>query len=262
MRSIDQSGFFKILSGQDYEFLINGFSFRMFEDVRIKNSRCSSAHSLKFGNSRFKSVFFSDLELNSNIVFNHCTFETIAIEHSGIQSMQFKNCVIDKLLVSCNKWVNELLLADSQINTLLINDNNKIDQLHIGCDNLLDQAQIMNNGESNANQSRFFLCPERFNDIIVNNLKAAHFELGTFGQFSNLNIDNVTADEVIFKNCFEKSNNVQIGDFKPLSKESSIVKISDSYLNSSIFTNDFLSRKSILIELENSTIDHNSGKFA
>ncbi len=39
---------------------------------------------------------------------------------------------------------------------LLINDNNKIDQLHIGCDNLLDQAQIMNNGESNANQSRFF----------------------------------------------------------------------------------------------------------
>lgn len=262
MRSIDQASFFKVLSGQDYEFLINGFSFRMFEDVRIKNSRCSSAHTLKFGNSRFKSVFFSDLELSSNVVFNHCTFETIEIAYSGIQSIQFKNCIIDKLLVSRNKWFNELLLADSQINTLLIKDNNKIDVLHIGCDNLLDQAQIMNNGESNANQSRFFLCPERFNDITVKNLKAGRFELGTFGQFSNLNIDNITSDEVIFKNCFEKSNNVRIGDFKPFSKIISEVKISDSYLNSSNFTNDFFSRENILIELENSIIYHNSSKIA
>jgi hypothetical protein len=261
MRSINQSSFLKILSGHDYEFLINGFSFKLSEDVQISNSVFNSLHILKFVQSRFKSIYFSDIKLSSRVVFYECTFDSIKIESSSINSIEFKNCIIDKLIVSENKDIEEILIGGSKINNINIIGNNKLEVLHIGCDNLLDQATVKNNGKENSGQSRFFLCPELFNDIEIDSLTTSLFEIGTFGQFSNLRIDNITSDQVVFKNCFDYSAKVKLGNFKPLSDQKSILRITDSYLSSSNFDNDFLTRQNIFLELENSTIDYNLSRL-
>jgi hypothetical protein len=262
MRSINQSSFLKILSGLDYEFLINGFSFRLFEDIQVWSAGFNSLHSLKFYQSKFKSVYFNDIKLSSSVIFTECTFDSIKIDASSINSIEFKNCIIDELIVSHNRDIEVLLIGGCKINHLTIFDNIKLEILHIGCDNLLDQAIVKNNGEKNSGESRFFLCPERFNDIEIDSLTTSLFEIGTFGQFSNLRIANITSDQVVFKNCFDHTANVSIGDFKSLSDRKSILRISHSYLSSSNFTSDVLTRQNVFLELENSTIDYNSSRLA
>jgi hypothetical protein len=262
MRSINQSSFLKILSGLDYEFLINGFSFRLSEDIQIWSGGFNSLHSLKFYHSKFKSVYFNNIKLSSSVIFSECTFDSIKIDASSIISIEFKNCTIGELTVSHNRDIEEILIGGCKINQLAIVDNSKLEILHIGCDNLLDQAIVKNNGGRNSGQSRFFLCPERFNDIEIDSLTAGLFEVGTFGQFSNLKIDNITSDKIVFKNCFDHTANVSIGDFKPFRDRKSILRISHSYLSSSNFANDFLTRQNIFLELENSTIDYTSSRLA
>ena len=131
MRSINQSSFLKILSGLDYEFLIHGFKFKLSEDVKFMSSTFNSLHTLMFEQSKFKSMCLSDIRLSSRVVFNECTFDSILIESSSINSAEFKNCVIDKLIVRENKDIEEILIGGSKMNILSIIGNNKLEVFNI-----------------------------------------------------------------------------------------------------------------------------------
>jgi len=167
MRSITSFGFLKIVEGCDYEFLIEGFAFNVQHNIKINNGSFHSFHTFQFKGCSFKSLIISNSEISSHWVFENCYIQSLVINSSVVKNIDFRNCRIQRLEYSRNKDAGDLTVSACRIKTLEYIDNLKFTNLNIGCQNLLDRVNILNNGSESDQESSFYLCPEKFNEIKI-----------------------------------------------------------------------------------------------
>ncbi|KYG82040.1 hypothetical protein EV198_2651 [Roseivirga ehrenbergii] len=255
MRALSQSNFLKIIEGKDYDFLINGFAFSLKESVHLSNGQFHSPHIYHFKNCRFPELVVSESDISSHWIFENCQFNEVAIESSRVANIEFENCVISDLVYKFNPDAGALRIHACKIDHLEYLSNSKFHSLHIGCNNLLDKVNILNNGIDNTSTSEFYLCPEKFNAIRVERLTASKMEIGTFGEYSNLFLNEIHADHLLLRNCHSKNSKVVFKKIKPKSESGGLLQLLDSTIGASVFEDDFF-KSFFSVEYKNSTIDN------
>lgn len=254
MRIISQKNFLKILSGGDYEFLINRYSFELMNGINASNLKSDSAHKLHFDKCKFKSFVCSESVLKSTIVFKNCTFNRVEFNHSELESLTFDNCTFDQLIFKSNSNIGSLTLGGCKVNRLTIEDNQRFHLIHIGCENLLDKADIKNNGQLNNREAKLYLCPEEFNKIDIAYLKVDKVEVGTLGRYSDFKLNNIWAEEVLLSNCDDSVVNAAFMNIQPIYGDKIIVKLLNSRIKADIFQSDLYQHDSIKFDLDSASI--------
>ncbi|KOF02699.1 hypothetical protein OB69_10305 [Roseivirga seohaensis subsp. aquiponti] len=254
MRTLSQSNFIKIIEGKDYDFLINGFAFSLKEPVQLENGQFHSQHIYHFKNCRLPQLIVSESDVSSQWVFENCQIDEVAIESSRVANIQFENCVIGDLVYKFNPDAGALRIHACKIDHLEYLSNSKFHSLYIGCNNLLDKVNILNNGIDNTSASEFYLCPEKFNAIRIEKLTASKMEIGTFGEYSNLYLNEIRADHLLLRNCHSNNSKVIFKRIRPKSKNGGLLQLIDSTVGASVFEDDFF-KSYFSVEYKNSTID-------
>tara|TARA_R110001592_G_scaffold343906_1_gene634787 strand:+ start:6447 stop:7232 length:786 start_codon:yes stop_codon:yes gene_type:complete len=254
MRALSQSDFLKVIEGRDYEFLINGYPFKLKESVHLSDGQFHSQHKYHFKNCRLPKLIVSGTDISSQWSFENCVFDELVIESSSVANIEFENCVIGDLVYKFNQNAGALKIHACKVNHLEYLSNSKFDLLHIGCNNLLDKVNILNNGAENTDESEFYLCPEKFNAIRIENLTASKLEIGTFGEYSNLFLSEIKTDHLLLRNCNSKNSKVVFKKVRPKSKNRGVLQFLDSTISASVFDNDFF-KSYFSVEYKNSSID-------
>lgn len=255
MRALNQSDFLKIIEGRDYEFLINGYPFELKESVCLSNQQFHSQHNYHFKNCRLPKLIVSETDVLSRWSFENCHFDELVIESSNVTNIEFENCIIDDLMYRFNQNAGALKINACKVNHLEYLSNSKFDLLHIGCNNLLDKVNILNNGSENTDESEFYLCPEKFNAIRIEKLTASKLEIGTFGEYSNLFLNEIRTDHLLLRNCNSKNSKVVFKKVRPKSQNRGVLQFMDSTIGASVFENDFF-KSYFSVEYKNSSIDN------
>lgn len=253
MRTLSQSNFLKIIEGKDYEFLINGYPFDLKSPVHLANQHFYSQHFYHFKNCRLPKLTVSETHVSSHWSFENCQFDELVIESSRVTNLEFYDCVIGSLLYRFNEDAGVLKINACKINRLEYLSNSKFDLLHIGCNNLLDKVNIVNNGVKNTDESKFFLCPEKFNTIRIEKLTASKLEIGTFGEYSNLFLYEIKTDHLLLKNCHSKKSKVVFKKVSPKNQNKGVLQFLDSTIGDSVFESDFF-KSYFSVEYKNSSV--------
>ena len=253
MRTLSQSNFLKIIEGRDYEFLINGYPFDLRESVHLVNRQLHSQHHYHFKNCRLSTFTVSDTDISSHWSFENCQFDELVVESSRVANFEFHNCIMGDVLYKSNEDAGVLKIHGCKINYLEYLSNPKFDLLHIGCNNLLDKVNIIDNGAKNTDDSKFYLCPEKFNAIRIERLAASKLEIGTFGEYSNLFLSEIQTDHLLLRNCNNKNSKVTFKRVSPKSQKGSVLQFLDSTIGASVFENDFFNSY-LSVEYKNSSI--------
>ncbi|MGW8122335.1 hypothetical protein ACV07N_06700 [Roseivirga echinicomitans] len=254
MRNLSQYNFLKIVEGRDYEFLINGYPFTLKEAVHLENGQFHSPHKYYFKGCRYSTLKISDTKISSHWSFQNCHIDELVVSSSSVASFEFKNCVIGNLIYKSNNDAGILEINASKINQLEYLSNTKFKTLHIGCDNFLDKVNILDNGAANTEESNFYLCPEEFNAIRIERLTSSVLEIGTFGEYSNLFLNEVIVDHLRLKNCHSKNSEVLFKKVRPRHKSEGVLQFLDSTIDVSVFENDFI-KSYPNVEYANSSIN-------
>ncbi|WP_157716194.1 hypothetical protein [Roseivirga echinicomitans] len=200
-------------------------------------------------------LIVSETDISSRWSFENCHFDELIIESSTVANIEFENCVIGDLMYKFNRNAGALKIHSCKVNHLEYLSNSKFDVLHIGCNNLLDKVNILNNGAENTGESEFYLCPEKFNAIRIEKLTASKLEIGTFGEYSNLFLNEIRTDHLLLRNCYSKNANVIFKKVRPKSENRGVLQFMDSTIGASVFENDFF-KSYFSVEYKNSSIDN------
>ena len=253
MRNINPSEFAKIIEGRDYEFLINGYGFRLKHDVELRRLMLDSRHIFRFQGCHFQSLSIEDSNLSSRWIFDNCSFKEIRVKSSRINRLELTNCIIEDFSYEDNSQAGTLKIGACRIKMLRYLKNLKFSRLEIGCENLLDQVEIKENGINNSISSSFYLCPEKFNQIRIDDFSVHDFEIGTFGEYSNLHLNKINADSVTLRNCNSDNSTVLFQNFSPLKKKAGLLKLANSKIRHSVFDKDFF-KNFLSVEITNSEV--------
>lgn len=215
MRNVSAKQFLKILKGEDLEFRISPFSFRMNRPLSV--SKIHLPYDISFDGCDLGDVVFKDCRFSGHI----------DVANSNIKSLNFEGCQLHNLNLSTSSMGNfeligsselkELVIKRSDINRMVIKDNPIYETIHVGCENNVRDCVITNNGEPRLNSfsTKVFICPEKFENITLSNLTTDALHIGTFGEYAKFTIKDVKAEVVLIDGCSAELSKVNIENVQP-----------------------------------------------
>lgn len=215
-RTLNTTQLERILKGDDLEFRITEFAIQhletaVFEDLIIPFDL------------NFKQCSFGQF------IFRHCQFYgKISFQNSTLKTLQFESCELKDIDISSSE-VKDLKLLDSvqlqkfhvgasSVNSLTIERNQIFEAIEVACENNIVSAQISENGNSEQNsfKSTLYICPERFESMVLRNNTSEILHIGTIGQYSFFEIENYSANLVLFSNCNSENSKVILENLQPI----------------------------------------------
>lgn len=262
MRTLKAKDFLKIVTGNDLEFRMTSYQFRLVEDVVIENVTIS--HHFSFSNCYFKNLHFENVNVKGALEFNQCEAKSIGIRGSEFNELSVQGVRTNSFYVCGNHSIGTLNINGSLINELDISENHRFDALHIGCANEIKSALFTSNGFHNGHgdSSRVYLCPERFCHLEIDRLNSGRLEFGTFGEFAKMRVNDVTAGEVALQNCNNEKSDVVFTNIRPKEDGTTKFTITNSKIGPEVFENkeikefDHFSAENSSIAEELSMLNH------
>ena len=253
MRTLRAKDFLKIVTGQDLEFRMGAYAFRLSEDVSLHG--VNIAHHFTFSGCKFKELHLDDATVSGSLIFENCDLKSLEIVNSDFNEVEVNNCRMDSLHISGNEAIGSLSVNASFINRLELRENKRFERLHVGCANEIQKALLTANGFKNeqGDRSSVYLCPERFNHLEVDQLNSGKVEFGTFGEFAHMRVNEVTASEVKLENCSNAKSDVVFTNIRPKTEKGTKFSIANSEIGPEVFTNGEL-KKFDQFSVENSSI--------
>lgn len=262
MRTLKAKDFLKIVTGNDLEFRMTSYQFRLVEDVVVENVTIS--HDFSFSKCHFKNLHFENVNIKGALEFSQCEAKSIGIRGSEFTELSIQGARTNSLYVCGNHSIGTLNINASLINELDISENHRFDALHIGCANEIRSALFTSNGFHNGHgdSSRVYLCPERFCHLEIDRLNSGRLEFGTFGEFAKMRVNDVTAGEVALQNCNNEKSDVVFTNIRPKEDGTTKFTITNSKIGPEVFENqeikefDHFSAENSSIAEELSMLNH------
>lgn len=262
MRLLKAKDFLKIVTGNDLEFRMTAYQFKLIEDVRIENVAIS--HHFSFSKCEFKNLHFENVTVTGALEFSQCQARSLGIVSSEFAEFTLQGVRMDSFYVCGNRSIGKLNIDASLINELDISENHRFDALHIGCANEIRKALFTSNGFHNGHgdSSRVYLCPERFSHLEIDRLNSGKLEFGTFGEFAKMRVNDVTAGEVALQNCNNEKSDVVFTNIRPKENGTTKFTITNSKIGPEVFENkeikefDHFSAENSSIAEELSMLNH------
>lgn len=253
MRTLKAKDFLKIVTGQDLEFRMTSYVFRLAEDVSLHG--VDVEHNFVFTGCRFKEVHLDDASISGSLAFQNCELKSLEIINSKFNEVAVSDSRLDSLHICSNSTIGSLSVNASLINQLEIRENKTFERLHIGCANEIQKAVLKSNGFKNeqGDRSSVYLCPDRFNHLEIDRLNSGKVEFGTFGEFAHMRVNELTASEVKLDNCCNASSDVVFTNIRPKSEKGTKFSIANSNIGPDVFANGEL-KKFDQFSVENSSI--------
>lgn len=253
MRTLRAKDFLKIVTGQDLEFRMSAYEFRLCEDISLHGVEIS--HQFTFTGCKFKELHLDDVNMAGALDFQNCELKSLEIVNSDFNEVAVSNCRMDALHICSNEAIGSLSINASFINHLEIRGNKRFERLHVGCANEIQKALLNSNGFKNeqGDRSTVYLCPERFNHLEIDRLNSGRVEFGTFGEFAHMRVNEVTASEVKLDNCNTTNSDVVFTNIRPKTEKGTKFSIANSNIGPEVFANGEI-KKFDQFSVENSSI--------
>jgi hypothetical protein len=216
MRTLRAKDFLKIVTGNDLEFRMTSYQFQLEDHVLIEN-----------------------VTVKGSLTFEDCQAKSLGIELSEFEKVALQGVRTNRFYVRDNRSIGSLNIDASLINELDVSGNHRFDTLHIGCANEIKKALLTSNGFHNGHgdSSHVYLCPERFCHLEIDRLNSGKLEFGTFGEFSKMRVNDVTANEVALDNCTNANSDVVFTNIRPKEQGATKFRISNSNIGPEVLTN-------------------------
>jgi len=253
MRTLKAKDFLKIVTGNDLEFRMTSYAFRLAEDVSLHG--VSVAHNFTFKGCKFKEVHLDDVSVTGSLTFEDCELKSLEVVNSDFSEIAVSESRMDSLHICGNEAIGSLSVDGSMINRLEVRDNKRFERLHVGCANEIQKALLTSNGFKNeqGDQSSVYLCPERFNHLEIDRLNSGRVEFGTFGEFAHMRVNELTAAEVKLENCSNAKSDVLFTNIRPKSEKGTKFSIANSTIGPEVFADGEI-KKFDQFSVENSSI--------
>ncbi|OEK06319.1 pentapeptide repeat-containing protein [Roseivirga misakiensis] len=235
MRRINQKQFLRIIKGEDLEFRISPFPFKLNEPLIIREAHLPY------------DLFFQDCKLDS-LKFINCKFSgDLKLERTQIKSMTFESCQlhdfkinetdISSLEIKNGCEFKSLAIGDSAIDKIEVTDNPIYELIHLGCGNSIKTCYLLNNGDVSRNSfsTKVFLCPERFDFIEIDGVITDLLHVGTFGEYAQLKFKDIHAEIVLIEGCNSDLSKVNFENISPLDKEASALHFVNTAYDQELF---------------------------
>lgn len=216
MRKINDKQFLKILSGEDLEFRISPFSFKLNEPVNVCGIHLP--YDLDFTDCEFDSLIFKNCRFSGNIAFSKSCLKSLFFMECHLHDLNILATTIDRLVIESSSELKELVVKASDINSLVVEQNPIYETIHIGCENNVRMCRVSKNGDRSKNSfsTKVFICPERFESMSLSDLTTDALHIGTFGEYARLTIKNVQAEVVLIDGCSAELSKVYFENIRPL----------------------------------------------
>lgn len=235
MRKINKKQFLKILKGEDLEFRISPFPFRLSQSVHIAGIHLP--YNLDFKDCIMDHVVFSDCRFSGNIMINDARLKSLGFMACRLHDVAIDSCSIGSFTLEKSSELKELILKSSDIHKVLIDSNPIYETIHIGCENNVRDCQLSNNGEPEQNSfsTKVFICPEKFENIDLYNLTTEALHIGTFGEYAKFSVKDVNAEVVLIDGCSAELSKVQFENVRPLDVSVSALHFINSPFDPEVF---------------------------
>lgn len=215
-RTLNTTQLQRILKGDDLEFRITQYAIQYLGDATFED--LIIPYDLNFKHCSF-----------GQLIFRNCKFYgKVSFQNSNLKSLQFVGCELKDVDINSSE-TKELRLLDSvqvqkfhvgasSVNHLIIERNPVFEAIEVACENSIVNAQISENGNSELNsfKSTLYICPERFESMVLRNNTSEILHIGTIGQYSSFEIENYNANLVLFSNCNGENSKVIFENLQPI----------------------------------------------
>lgn len=236
MRNINLRQFLKIIKGEDLEYRISPFAFKLNESASVQDSHLP--YDLNFRTCEFESLTFKNCRFSGNLDFINSSTKNLSFDACLLHNLEVLDSDIASLSIKKSHEFRAIVIKDSNINELELEDNPIYETIHLGCGNNIRSCIIADNGISDRNSfsTKVFICPERFEVMKVNKLTTDILHIGTFGQYARLSVVDVKAEMVLIDGCSPELSKVRFENVMPLDKEASALHLVNTVFDREIFS--------------------------
>lgn len=228
LRTVNTKQLQRIFRGEDLEFRITEYPVK-FDGALILEDLLLPCD-LKFNDSDLGHLVFKNCRFLGNISFNHSQMNLLSFEGCEFRDVDINECEIHELNLHDSTLVRRFHVGGSAINSLNVERNPIFEAIEVACENNILQACINDNGHSEQNsfKSTIYLCPERFDSMVLKNNISEILHIGTIGQYSSFEIDSYCANLFLFSNCNSNDSKVNFQNLQPLDPSAASVCIVNS----------------------------------
>lgn len=235
MRTINLKQFLRILKGEDLEFRINAYPFKIERDVVLYNIHLP--YDLSFTGCEFSNLTFKDCRFSGNLFFENSSLDSLHFIDCRLQNITIDKSEMHDLVVGQSQELRQLIIGKSYIDSISVINNPVYETIHLGCENNIRTFLMNKNGVSSENSfsTKIFICPERFESIFIEDATTDLLHIGTFGEYAHMTVKNVNADIVLIDQCSLELSQIVFENIRPLDKSSSAFHLVNTVFDQEIF---------------------------
>ena len=213
MRLITSKQLFKIFQGEDLEFRITEYALKFQDSAKFEG--LIFPHDLNFKDSFLGEISFKNCKFLGDITIKNSTVSQLNFEGCQFKNVIIKGSQLDQVSLKSAKQLQKFHIGSSSLNNANIEGNKTFEALELGCENHIISANIVGNGNFKNRQSTIYICPEKFESMVLKNNVSEVLHIGTIGEYASFEIDNYAANLFLFSNCTSTSSQVSFKDMLP-----------------------------------------------
>lgn len=235
MRKINLKQFLRILKGEDLEFRITSFSFKIDRAVFIEDIHLP--YDLDFSHCEFENVQFNNCHFSGDFQLNQSKSKSLSFHNCQLQNLTIVNSTLNSVEICDSRELRELIIRSSNITSIDVLRNPIYETLHLGCENNIRNCQLLDNGapEKNSFATKVFICPEKFEIINIERVTSDLLHIGNFGQYAHMQIKDVNSEVVFIDNCSTELSKVSFVNVRPLDKETGAFHLVNTAFDQEVF---------------------------
>lgn len=227
LRQVNVKQVERIIRGEDLEYRILRYAVNFKQSIVLEGVHIS--RELSFQDSSLNEVVFKNCTFTADFHLTETRCSSLVFDSCQLNNISLHESVIDILTVKSSKYLQRFSLSDSSINELNISGNSIFETIDVGCGNNVVSAMISKNGSKNEGKdSTIYLCPERFDSILLKGNSSKTFHVGTVGNHSTFKIEDCKADLLLFSNCNGDDAEVLINNLRPINSKDSAIYLVNS----------------------------------
>jgi len=235
MRKINVKQFLKILKGEDLEFRISPFPFKLSQPVHV--SGIHLPYDLDLAKCIMDHVVFTDCRFSGSIKISKSKLRNLTFRDCRLHDVEVDSSSIGYFALEGSSELKELIIKASDIHKVIVEDNPIYETIHLGCENNIRDCRLSNNGEPEKNSfsTKVFICPEKFETMSLINLTTEALHIGTFGEYAKFTVKDVNAEVVLIDGCSAELSKVRFENVRPLDVSASALHFINTPFDPDVF---------------------------
>lgn len=235
MRIINLKQFLRILKGEDLEFRISPFPFKVERDVVLHNAHLP--YDLNFVNCDLSSLTFKDCRFSGDLLFDNTRLDSLHFLGCRLQNIKIEGAQVHELVIDKSQELRQFTIQSSCVDSISVLNNPVYETIHLGCENSVRNFKMLKNGipAENSFSTKVYICPERFEFISIEDATTDLLHIGTFGEYAKMVIKNVNAEVVLIDHCSPERSHVEFDNIKPLDKASSAFHLVNTVFDHTLY---------------------------